>query len=363
GINEEELKNLRIHYDGKWVDEDDREVDGIWSISDYVGDDTGYLNAFAELLIDTSLSNLINEFVCKQHENQLAVAVSAKVIDNTIDLENSLIKDDSVAIEEQLGEDLTVEPKKRNIYSPQVQQTPPQDQLNTPPPPPSPEHVLSPPLPPQVPQHVPPPIQDFNLDYNVGNIADELETLVVGPIDFYHSENENSDVDDFTCELEFNAFEEETQQIFDEYEGEEEVGYKCDDLPDPEHGMSWPTIDDARDYVRTLAIFRKFEFKYKYNDGNRFEAICTGFNMELTLTTMAPQSQRKSAGVGRGLTRHLTSYPSSKARLTICRPRVPVAPTTNILVGLTGVPGAILVAMVVWAEHVITEGVYDLPDT
>lgn len=61
---------------------------------------------------------------------------------------------------------------------------------------------------------------------------------------------------------------------------------------------------------------------------------------KITLTTAAPQSRRKSAGAGRGLTRHLTSYPSSSALLTICLPNVPVAPTTSMLVGLTGVPGA-----------------------
>lgn len=62
--------------------------------------------------------------------------------------------------------------------------------------------------------------------------------------------------------------------------------------------------------------------------------------VRFTLTTVAPQSRRKSAGAGRGLTRHLTSYPSSSALLTTCLPNVPVAPTTSMLVGLTGVPGA-----------------------
>lgn len=63
-----------------------------------------------------------------------------------------------------------------------------------------------------------------------------------------------------------------------------------------------------------------------------------------TLTTVAPQSRRKSAGAGLGRTKHLTSYPSSKARRTICLPKVPVAPTTKMLVGRTGVPGARLTA-------------------
>lgn len=62
------------------------------------------------------------------------------------------------------------------------------------------------------------------------------------------------------------------------------------------------------------------------------------------LTTVAPQSRRKSAGAGLGRTKHLTSYPSSKARRTICLPKVPVAPTTKMLVGRTGVPGARLTA-------------------
>lgn len=63
-----------------------------------------------------------------------------------------------------------------------------------------------------------------------------------------------------------------------------------------------------------------------------------------TLTTVAPQSRRKSAGAGLGRTKHLTSYPSSKALRTICLPKVPVAPTTKMLVGRTGVPGARLTA-------------------
>lgn len=75
----------------------------------------------------------------------------------------------------------------------------------------------------------------------------------------------------------------------------------------------------------------------------------------LTLTTVAPQSRRKSAGAGLGLTRHLTSYPSSSARLTTCLPKVPVPPITMMLVGLTGVPGAKLAAATgsVPAAHVI----------
>lgn len=71
---------------------------------------------------------------------------------------------------------------------------------------------------------------------------------------------------------------------------------------------------------------------------------------------MAPQSRRKSAGAGLGLTRQRTSYPSSSARLTTCLPKVPVAPITIMLVGLIGVPGAKFAAVtgvVPAALHVI----------
>lgn len=75
-----------------------------------------------------------------------------------------------------------------------------------------------------------------------------------------------------------------------------------------------------------------------------------------TLTTVAPQSRRKSAGAGLGRTKHLTSYPSSKARRTICLPKVPVAPTTKMLVGRTGVPGARLTAAALHVTGTTVDG-------
>ena len=68
----------------------------------------------------------------------------------------------------------------------------------------------------------------------------------------------------------------------------------------------------------------------------------------LTCTVVAPQSRRKSAGFMRGRTMQRTSYPSSSALRTTCRPSVPVPPTTSTVFLGTGVP-ALLAASPAWA--------------
>ncbi|KAF6151519.1 hypothetical protein GIB67_016331 [Kingdonia uniflora] len=125
-------------------------------------------------------------------------------------------------------------------------------------------------------------------DDGVGDIQFEknaqLDVDNLIPEEGYYSTHSSQDGDDLptTEELakgeEFDEVDGYTNNIFEEEENE-----LFQDLPDVQYkellvGMQWPTIYDAREYLRKFVVIRKFEFNYVKNESYRMRMKCTNEN-------------------------------------------------------------------------------------
>ncbi|KAF5183872.1 hypothetical protein FRX31_026541, partial [Thalictrum thalictroides] len=111
-------------------------------------------------------------------------------------------------------------------------------------------------------------------------VITQLETLQADAEEGYHSE-QSDEYFDVEIEPDIHAFENETQELFDEYDGEQPPGYLVGDClkdyPEPYVGQEWPCIAVAREYTRSHAIFTKFEVRFPTNDGDRLQAKCVSW--------------------------------------------------------------------------------------